>query len=203
MAWEQTSAFLGTGFPYTTRTLGPEIQAFLNHLAVDRQVSASTQNQALAAILFLFKEVLAVELPWLGDLVRAKRPTRVPVVPSRDEVRRVLHESDRTRGYPGVLLPPALERKYPAAPQEWGWQFLLPARSLCKSPYTGRLVRHHIQPNSVQRAVLAAVVESKAQSIDVGQSPVATGSPWITGMLIEKTGASAPGLRSPMPPLER
>lgn len=69
---------------------GPDVERFLSYLAVDRKVSASTQNQALSAVLFLYKDVLEVELPWLDGVVRAKRPVRVPVVLSRDEVRRVL-----------------------------------------------------------------------------------------------------------------
>jgi len=61
--------------------MGPvEITQFLTALAVDRQVSASTQNQALAAILFLYKEVLGCDPGWLDDIVRAKRPERLPVV---------------------------------------------------------------------------------------------------------------------------
>ncbi len=67
-----------------------EVTRFLSHLAVDRHVSASTQNQALAAILFLYRHVLGIELPWLNDVVRAKRPVRIPVVFTRDEVRRLL-----------------------------------------------------------------------------------------------------------------
>jgi site-specific recombinase XerD len=57
---------------------------------VDRQVAASTQNQALAAILFLYRNVLKQDLPWLENVERAKKPARLPVVLSRDEVRRVL-----------------------------------------------------------------------------------------------------------------
>ena len=66
-----------------------EVEAYLTHLAVKRRVSASTQNQALAAILFLYKEVLAIDLPWLNDVVRAKKPQRLPVVLTREEVQRV------------------------------------------------------------------------------------------------------------------
>jgi site-specific recombinase XerD len=66
------------------------VEAFLTHLAVDGKVSASTQNQALSALLFLYKEVLAVDLPWLDNVVRAKRPQRLPVVLTRSEVREVL-----------------------------------------------------------------------------------------------------------------
>ena len=69
---------------------GPDIESFLTHLAVDRRVSASTQSQALAALLFLYKHVLDVDLPWLNNVVRANRPRRLPVVLSREEVDRVL-----------------------------------------------------------------------------------------------------------------
>jgi integron integrase len=71
--------------------LGPEhVTAFLNALATRRRVAASTQNQALAALLFLYRDVLGIRLPWLDDLVHAKSPARLPVVLTRDEVRAVL-----------------------------------------------------------------------------------------------------------------
>jgi integron integrase len=73
---------------------GPEVTKFLTSLAVDGQVAASTQNQALSALLFLYKEVLEVDLPWLDGIVRAKRPVRLPVVPTREEVRGVLQRLD-------------------------------------------------------------------------------------------------------------
>jgi integron integrase len=72
-------------------SLGPgHVTAFLSHLAVRRGVSASTQNQALAALVFLFREVLGRDLPWLADIVRAKGPSRLPGVLSRAEVHAVL-----------------------------------------------------------------------------------------------------------------
>jgi integron integrase len=67
-----------------------EVSAFLSALAVGGKVAASTQNQALSALLFLYRQVLGIELPWLEDLVRAKRPARLPVVLTRDEVRTLL-----------------------------------------------------------------------------------------------------------------
>ncbi|MFN7955615.1 MAG: integron integrase [bacterium] len=77
------------------RDLGaPEVTAFLSFLAVKRHVSASTQNQALAALLFLYRDVLGLELPWLDDVVRAKRPERLPVVLTRDEVAALLDALD-------------------------------------------------------------------------------------------------------------
>jgi len=69
----------------------PEVESFLTHLAVQRNVAASTQNQALAAILFLYTQVLEIELPWLQDVTRAKRPERRPVVLTREEVQRVMN----------------------------------------------------------------------------------------------------------------
>lgn len=67
-----------------------EIEAFLTSLAVDRLDSASTQTQALSALLFLFKEVLGQEFPWLTEVSRAKRSTRLPLVLTRDEARSLL-----------------------------------------------------------------------------------------------------------------
>ena len=68
----------------------PEINAFLTHLAVKEKVSASTQNQALSALLFLYRHVIAREVGDLGDVIRASKPKRLPVVMSRNEVRAVL-----------------------------------------------------------------------------------------------------------------
>ncbi len=73
------------------RAMGaPEAERFLSSLAVDGQVAASTQNQALSALLFLYKEVLGIELPWMEDVTRAKRPRRLPTVLSRGEVQDLL-----------------------------------------------------------------------------------------------------------------
>lgn len=81
-----------------------EVTQFLSALAVERRVSASTQNQALAALLFLYGQVLAVELPWLDELVRAPRPDRLPVVLSRDEVRAILQRLHGTHRLMAFLL---------------------------------------------------------------------------------------------------
>ena len=67
-----------------------EVEAFLTWLAVERKVSPSTQNQALQAILFLYRKVLEIELPWLDDAVRAKPQRRIPVVLSQREVNVIL-----------------------------------------------------------------------------------------------------------------
>ncbi|HZE61930.1 MAG TPA: integron integrase [Burkholderiales bacterium] len=83
------------------RELGAvEVTAFLSWLATERNVAAATQNQALAALLFLYKQVLGVDLPWLSDLVRAQRPVRLPTVLSEAEVRRLLAQVEGV----GVLM---------------------------------------------------------------------------------------------------
>ncbi len=76
------------------------VTAFLSHLASDLDVSASTQNQALSALLFLYREVLGVQLPWLDNVVRAKSTRRLPVVLSREEVRAVITQLE---GAPRVM----------------------------------------------------------------------------------------------------
>jgi hypothetical protein len=82
----------------------PEVTAFLSHLATEEHVAASTQNQALNALVFLYREVLHVPLDSLADSVRARRPPRVPVVLSRDEVRRLLDAMQGTHQLMAQLL---------------------------------------------------------------------------------------------------
>jgi integron integrase len=211
-----------------------EVQQFLTHLAVAGRVSASTQNQALNALVFLYQQVLEIELGRF-DAVRARRPKRHPVVLSPEEVQMVLervhgaggvfqlmarllsggglrlqeccqlrvkdvlwdrsqivvrggkcdkdrivmlprsvrpdleqqrearlamHDRDLARGVARVDLPYALERKYPGAAREFGWQFLFASRQLSRCPRTGRTGRHHVFPASVQRAVALAGVSA-------------------------------------------
>jgi integron integrase len=77
-----------------------EVEAFLTHLAVAGRVAAATQNQALSALLFLYREVLNIDLPWLDKVVRAKQPQRLPVVLTRQEVTAIL---DRMTGVHGLM----------------------------------------------------------------------------------------------------
>ena len=81
-----------------------EVTAFLNHLAQERRVAAATQNQALAALLFLYKEVLAPPLPWLDGLEHAKRPVRRPTVLTEEEARRLLSHMRGTKWLMASLL---------------------------------------------------------------------------------------------------
>ncbi|MBK7352366.1 MAG: integron integrase [Nitrosomonas sp.] len=206
-----------------------EIEAFLTHLAVKRNVSASTQNQALCALLFLYKEVLGRELTWLDSMQRAKRPARLPVVLTALEVQKLLnnlqgrswlmasllygaglrlmecarlrvkdvdfsrheiivregkgnkdritmlpaalaaplqshlekvkalHAQDLTEGFGDVALPFALAQKYPNAGREWGWQYVFPASKRSIDPYSGMERRHHIDEQTLQRAVKQAI----------------------------------------------
>lgn len=207
----------------------PEVEDFLSDLAVRRNVSASTQNQALSALLFLYREVLQVDLPWLKDVVRAKKPQRLPVVLAVEEVRsvlagldgdlwllcsllygtgmrlmeglrlrgkdvdfargeilirdgkgmkdrvtvlprsllqplrqhlslmRALHKAELQAGRGDVWLPSALERKYPRAAWEWGWQYVFPAAGLSVDPRSGAVRRHHLDEKRVQRNFKRAV----------------------------------------------
>jgi len=82
----------------------PEIEQFLNHLAVDKKVAAGTQNQALSALVFLYHEVLRQEFEWLENLERAKRPIRLPVVLTETEVRAVLAHLDGRNWLMACLL---------------------------------------------------------------------------------------------------
>jgi integron integrase len=81
-----------------------EVSQFLNHLVTERKVAASTQNQALCALLFLYGEVLGRKMDWVGGIVHAKRPKRLPVVLTKDEVRRVLAVTEGTVGIVAQLL---------------------------------------------------------------------------------------------------
>jgi hypothetical protein len=129
-----------------------EIEAFLTYLAVDRQVSASTQNQALAALLFLYQKFLRVELPWLDGIVRSgmggkDRSAILPdalVAPLQTHLVSVktLHRHAIEHGYAGLELPHALERKYPNAHLECGWQYVFPAKRPSRDPRSGAWRRH-------------------------------------------------------------
>ena len=208
------------------------IEAFLTHLAVNRNVSASTQNQALSAILFLYKEVLEIELPYLDGITRAKKPLHVPVVFTANEAKSViknlpvpyalmakllygsglrlmecvrlrvkdidfhyktisvrggkgakdrvtllpdqvieplkfqlkkakeLHVLDIEAGLGRVYLPFALERKYPNANQEWGWQYVFPASKRAIDPRSGVERRHHLGEQGLQRSVKSSITKS-------------------------------------------
>jgi integron integrase len=211
------------------RELGaPEVQAFLTHLAVERGVSPSTQNQAKAALLFLYRHVLDADLPWLAEVVQARRQPRLPVVLTPGEVRtlfdqmeggmallaqvlygtgmrlmeglrlrvkdveferrevtvrdgkggkdritmlpdrlvaplrahltkvRALHERDLAEGFGEVYLPDALAEKCRAAPRAWGWQWVFPSGLRAVDPRSGMVRRHHLQPESVQKAIRLA-----------------------------------------------
>ena len=206
-----------------------EVEAFLTHLAVEGKVAAATQNQALNAIVFLYKQVLKREVGQFENLVWAKRSPRVPVVLTVGEVKSVLeridgvpglmarilygsglrlmeccqfrvkdvdfgyrqitvrdgkghkdrvtmlpaslaeplkthlervraiHDQDLADGHGDVYLPNALERKYPNANREWGWQYVFPASRRSVDPRSGVVRRHHLDPSMLQRAVKKAV----------------------------------------------
>ena len=225
--------FLRRQGPVPPESLGEaEIGRFLSSLASEGHVSASTQNQALHALIFLFQEVLGKKIGLIEGVVRAKSAQRLPVVLSRDEVRAVLgrtsgtprlmatllygcglrlleccrlrvkdldfaqnqivvragkgnkdrytmfpagvqealklhldfvrrqHQEDLTRGLGCVELPDALDRKYPNAPKEWGWQWAFPATTHYTDTETGQRRRHHLHESVLQKAFRAARIQA-------------------------------------------
>jgi site-specific recombinase XerD len=120
-----------------------EINAFLSHLATAERVSASTQNQALAALLFLYRTMLPTSLV-------------EPLNRHLQDVRGV-HQADLAAGWGAVELPHALERKYRNVAREWAWQWLFPQGRRWRNPQQRMEGRHHLDTSLVQRAVRAAV----------------------------------------------
>jgi integron integrase len=206
-----------------------DVRDYLSYLAMKRNVSSSTQNQAFNALLFLFRDILKIAIDNLSQTVRAKRGQKLPVVLSVEEVQEIfkhvegtdllilqllygsglrlmelarlrvkdldfgqnlifvrgskgdkdrttilpqtvkgiiekhlegtkkLHDKDLAGGYGEVYLPDALERKYPNAAKEWGWQYVFPSSKLSVDPRSGKIRRHHINEKTVQNAVKEAV----------------------------------------------
>jgi integrase len=93
-----------TGRRHPAEMGAAEVTAFLNHLARERNVAASTQNQALSALLFLYREALGTPLPWLDELERAVRRARMPTVLTRAEVHRLLAAMHGTKWLMASLL---------------------------------------------------------------------------------------------------
>jgi integron integrase len=205
----------------------------LSDLAVRGNVAASTQNQAKSALLFLYREVLGIDLPWLNNVTQAKVSRRLPVVLTVEEVQQVLagmtgtpalmarllygtgmrlmecvrlrvkdiefarleilvrdgkggkdrvtmlpksvaaslqehlrkvkalHEEDIAQGYGEVWLPHALDKKYPNAARDWGWQYVFPSVKLSVDPRSGKTRRHHLDEKGLQRAVKQAVRDTR------------------------------------------
>ncbi|HMK09867.1 MAG TPA: integron integrase, partial [Anaerolineales bacterium] len=210
-----------------------QIEAFLTHLALEERVAAPTQNQALSAILFLYRTVLRQPIDFPVNAARARSTRRIPTVLSRDEVRLLLgylsgeyqlmsqllygsglrlmeclrlrvkdldfdnhqllvrepkgnHErftilpnslyaplqdhlernyrrflTDLDAGNAAVILPHALARKYPRAPESWIWQFVFPSRRLSLDPRGGAAARHHTSPSGLQKAVARAALAAR------------------------------------------
>jgi integron integrase len=210
-----------------------DVEAFLTHLAVAGKVSASTQNQAKSALLFLYREVLDIQLAWLENITQAKAPKRLPVVLTVSELQallahlkgthllissllygggmrlmeavrlrvkdvefsrheilvregkgfkdrvtmlpeavvaslkkhlakvKILHGEDLAQGYGEVYLPFALDKKFPTAGREWGWQYVFPSKNLSLDPRSGKTRRHHVDEKGVQRAVKQAVRDAE------------------------------------------
>jgi integron integrase len=209
---------------------GPEVEAFLSHLAAERGLSVSSHRQALSALLFLYGKVLGRQLPWMAEIGRPVPKRRLPVVLSSDEVSAVLQRldgvhgllarllygtglrieealqlrvkdldfanqaifvrsgkggkdrvvmlprslapalrqqvgessravwaADVSAGRSGVQLPDALARKVPRAGSSWAWFWVFPQQRLAVDPRSGEIRRHHLYPETFQRAFKRAL----------------------------------------------
>ena len=206
-----------------------KIEAFLTDLAISQHVAPATQNQAMNALVFLYKQVLEQPLDARINAVRADKKVNLPVVLTREEVARlipllegttqlivrllygsglrimeavrlrvkdvdfsmkqitvrsgkgdkdrfttfaastiplfevhlakvkVIHEQDLAAGHGEVYLPYALDRKFPGAAKEWGWQYVFPARDVSVDPRGGKTRRHHVDPSVVNKGIKVAV----------------------------------------------
>jgi integron integrase len=210
----------------------PEVERFLTYLAVDLNVAASTQNQALNALVFLYSKVLGRELGLMENIARAKRPERLPTVFSKEEMMRLLthlegiselpnkllygaglrvseclrlrvqdiefdrhqinvrdgkgakdrvtvlppslvaplkeqlkircavHQSDLSKDLGEVYLPYALERKYPNAATDWGWQYIFYSHKFSDDPRSGKTRRHHLDRSTLTKGMKKAKIKA-------------------------------------------
>lgn len=216
-----------------------EIERFLTHLAVNRQVAQSTQAIALNAIVFLKTKFLNQEVGNVSAFSRASRQRKLPVVLTKQEVSALLHtvsgiqklmlsilygsglrrielvrlrvkdidfdmyqiqvwngkggkhrlvtlaielleplkhqvnrvnqllsEDKLVEGFSGTSLPNALERKYPNAPFQSGWQYIFPSTRLAIDPFSGKLKRHHFDESAVNKLVRHAAIKAESMGSD-------------------------------------
>ncbi len=130
-----------------------EVRDFLSHLAVERNVSVATQNQALNALVFLYRRVFERELGTIAEAVRAR--LRHALRAHLERVRE-LFDADRATERAGVQMPTALDVKNPGAAKLWPWFWVFPSRGESKDPRSGAVRRHHVQEDHLQRAVRKA-----------------------------------------------
>ncbi len=160
-----------------------EVEAFLSNLAVHGQVAASTQNQALAALLFMYREVLNIELPWMDNVRRAKRPQRLPTVLSWDEARVLLAEMTGVRWLMASLLYGSglrLMECLRLRVQDIDFQ----RREIIVRQGKGGKDRHTMLPGGVESALRAQLVE--AQRIHERDLSIGEGAVWLPDALARK-----------------
>jgi integron integrase len=102
-------------------------------------------------------QILVRDAKGMKDRITVLPDALKPSLKEHLERVRLVHQNDVAKGYGRVYLPYALERKYPNASLEWGWQYVFPAKGLSKDPRTGEVRRHHVHENSLQKAVKTAV----------------------------------------------
>lgn len=204
-----------------------KVESFLSYLAMQRHVAVSTQNQAMNALVFLYKRVLDAPLNQTVNAIRSTKNKKIPVVLTQDEVKhiitllegipqlivkllygsglriteavrlrvqdidykqitvrsgkgnkdrvttfsntlipqlkdhlqrvRLIHDQDCVNGFGSVYLPFALNKKYPNADKNWGWQYAFPSRNLSVDPRSKTKRRHHVDPSVINKAIKIAV----------------------------------------------
>ena len=173
VAWIRRYVFFH-GKRHPAELSGPDVTRFLSALAVE-----------LSALLFLYRDVLGVELPWLDDIVRAKRPERLLRGGKGDKDRttmlpamakgelvghlsavRAQHQQNLAAGSGWVDLPTALARKCPQGGRQWVWQWVFPATRIYLDRETGQRRRHHLHETvlrrELKRAATAAGIAKRA-----------------------------------------
>ncbi len=106
---------------------------------------------------FAMKQITVRDGKGARDRVTTFAGSMIPLLENHLQKVKGMHEQDLAAGHGAVYLPYALERKYPQANREWGWQYVFPARELSLDPRTGLRRRHHVDPSVVNKAIKAAV----------------------------------------------
>ena len=142
-------------------TLGEgHVVVFLECLALQRNVSPSTQKTALNALMYLYRQVLGREHFQISEFNRSSGGKKLPVVLTRDEVCLFLQEDLECGKWNGVYLPYALARIYPRAPFEFGWRYLFPSNKRSRDNRSDKIRRHHLYEQGLQRTVKKAIGEA-------------------------------------------
>ena len=140
-----------------------KIEAYLTHLAVERNVSPATQNQAMNALVFLYKKVLKVPLDDEINAVRAKKKINTPVVLTREETAGLIVSMSgdaqlaaKLMYGSGLRISETIRLRVKDIDYKFKWQYVFPASKLSRDPRSGVTRRHHIDPSVINKAIKSA-----------------------------------------------